>query len=74
LEAESIHSGKGKDLQSVDVAWLRKSINTDLSKIKSKVGSKKTLLLAIHRKMEKLKEISIEEHKKMDEKIKDYIL
>jgi hypothetical protein len=32
------------------------------------------LLLAIHRKMEKLKEISIEEHKKMDEKIKDYIL
>jgi len=74
LEAERIHAGKGKDLQNVDVAWLRKSINTDLSKIKSKVGSKKTLLLAIDRKLSKLKEISIKDYSEMDKKIKDYIL
>lgn len=74
MEAERIHAGKGKDLQNVDVAWLRKSINTDLSKIKSKVGSKKTLLLAIDRKLSKLKEISIKDYSEMDKKIKDYIL
>jgi len=74
LEAENIYSHKGKDLEAVDVSWLRKSINTDLSKIKSKVGSKATLLLAIDRKLKRLKELSAKDYSEMDKKVKDYIL
>lgn len=70
LEAESVTDSKSKDLKNVDVLWLRKSINTDLSKIKSRVGSKKTLLLAINRKLERLKELSERDYLDMQEKVK----